>query len=46
MNNLRRKIRLLPHLGSATTATREAMTRIVVENIEAVAAGREPVTPV
>jgi len=37
---------LTPHLGSATTATREAMTRVVVDNIEAVAAGREPVTPV
>ena len=37
---------LTPHIGSATTATREAMTRVVVENIEAVAAGREPVTPV
>ncbi len=37
---------LTPHVGSATTATREAMTRVVVENIEAVAAGREPVTPV
>ncbi len=37
---------LTPHVGSATTATREAMTRVVVENIEAVAAGRGPVTPV
>jgi glyoxylate reductase len=37
---------LTPHLGSATTATREGMTRLVVENILAIAAGREPVTPV
>ena len=37
---------LTPHVGSATTATREAMTRVVVENILAVAAGREAVTPV
>jgi glyoxylate reductase len=37
---------LTPHVGSATSATREAMTRVVVENIEAVAAGRQPVTPV
>ena len=37
---------LTPHLGSATRATREAMTRVVVENILAVAAGQEPVTPV
>jgi glyoxylate reductase len=37
---------LTPHVGSATTATREAMTRVVVDNILVVAAGREPVTPV
>ncbi|MGZ8693913.1 MAG: 2-hydroxyacid dehydrogenase [Gaiellaceae bacterium] len=37
---------LTPHVGSATTATREAMTRVVVDNVLAVAAGREPVTPV
>jgi len=37
---------LTPHIGSATTATREAMTRVVVDNVLAVAAGREPVTPV
>jgi glyoxylate reductase len=37
---------LTPHLGSATGATREAMTRIAVENVLAVAGGRPPVTPV
>ena len=37
---------LTPHVGSATTATREAMTRVVVDNVLAVGAGREPVTPV
>jgi glyoxylate reductase len=37
---------LTPHVGSATTATREAMTRIVVDNLLAAAAGRPLVTPV
>ena len=37
---------LTPHVGSATQATREAMTRVAVENVLAVAAGRPPVTPV
>jgi glyoxylate reductase len=37
---------LTPHVGSATQATREAMTRLAVENVLAVAAGRPPLTPV
>jgi glyoxylate reductase len=37
---------LTPHIGSATTATREAMTRLVVDNLLAAAAGRPLVTPV
>jgi glyoxylate reductase len=37
---------LTPHIGSATHATREAMTRLAVENVLAVAAGRPPLTPV
>jgi len=37
---------LTPHVGSATRETREAMTRVAVENVLAVAAGRRPVTPV
>jgi glyoxylate reductase len=37
---------LTPHLGSATTQTREAMTRLVVDNILAAEAGRRLVTPV
>ena len=37
---------LTPHLGSATTTTREAMTRIVVENILAAEAGQPLVTRV
>jgi glyoxylate reductase len=31
-----------PHLGSATTEVREEMANIVVDNIEALLAGRTP----
>jgi glyoxylate reductase len=37
---------LTPHVGSATEQTREAMTRVVVDNLLAAAAGRPLVTPV
>jgi glyoxylate reductase len=37
---------LTPHLGSATARTREAMTRVVVDNVLAAASGRPLVTPV
>ena len=37
---------LLPHLGSATTATRQKMAQIAAENIIAVLAGHEPPNPV
>ena len=37
---------LLPHLGSATGATRAAMARLCAENVIAVIEGREPPTPV
>jgi len=37
---------LLPHLGSATTATRQRMSQMVAENVLAVLAGREPPNPV
>jgi glyoxylate reductase len=37
---------LTPHLGSATRQTREAMTRIVVDNIEAFERDKKLVTPV
>ncbi len=37
---------LAPHVGSATTETRAAMTRLVVDNILAAAAGRPLLTPV
>jgi glyoxylate reductase len=33
---------LTPHLGSGTRATREAMTRVLVDNLLAVGDGREP----
>jgi glyoxylate reductase len=37
---------LLPHVGSATASTRDAMARLVAENVIAVIKGREPPTPV
>jgi lactate dehydrogenase-like 2-hydroxyacid dehydrogenase len=37
---------LTPHLGSATRQTREAMTRLVVDNVLAVERGDPPLTPV
>jgi glyoxylate reductase len=37
---------LLPHLGSATRATRDAMARLCAENVIAVIEGHEPPTPV
>jgi len=37
---------LVPHIGSATRATRDAMARLCAENVLAVLAGREPPTPV
>jgi glyoxylate reductase len=37
---------LLPHIGSATGATRDAMARLCVENVIAVIDGRQPPTPV
>lgn len=37
---------LLPHLGSATRETREAMAQLVVDNVRAVLGGKPPLTPV
>jgi glyoxylate reductase len=37
---------LTPHIGSATREAREAMTRLVVENLQAVERGEPPLTPV
>jgi glyoxylate reductase len=37
---------LTPHLGSATQETREAMTRVLVDNLQAAAAGRPLPDPV
>jgi glyoxylate reductase len=36
----------LPHLGSATVATRRAMATLAVRNVRAVLAGEQPLTPV
>ena len=36
---------LLPHLGSATAVTRDAMGNMVLDGIDAVLAGREPREP-
>lgn len=37
---------LLPHVGSATESTRDAMARLVADNVIAVLDGGEPLTPV
>ena len=37
---------LTPHIGSATLSTREAMTRVLVDNLLAAEAGRPPPNPV
>jgi glyoxylate reductase len=37
---------LTPHIGSATRQTREAMTRLVVDNLLAVERGEPPLTPI
>ena len=37
---------MTPHLGTATWATREAMTRVLVENLLAVERGEDPPNPV
>jgi glyoxylate reductase len=37
---------ILPHIGSATVGTREAMARLAAENLVAMLAGKRAVTPV
>lgn len=37
---------LVPHIGSATRSTRDAMARLCAENVIAVLEGRDPPTPV
>jgi lactate dehydrogenase-like 2-hydroxyacid dehydrogenase len=37
---------LLPHVGSASQHTRDAMGQLVIDNLTAFAAGRGPITPV
>lgn len=41
-----RNVVVLPHIGSASTSARLAMTALAAENVEAVLGGRPPVTPV
>src|ERR1700756_136758 len=37
---------LLPHVGSASVSTRDAMNQLVIDNLLAGAAGKKPLTPV
>ena len=37
---------LLPHIGSASVVTRNAMDQLVVDNLKAWFAGKSPLTPV
>ncbi|MFM8853794.1 MAG: D-glycerate dehydrogenase, partial [Acidimicrobiaceae bacterium] len=37
---------LIPHLGSATTETRDAMAMLAANNAVAIANGNSPLTPV
>lgn len=39
-------VMLVPHLGSGTVETRTAMADLAAQNVEAVMAGRGPITPV
>jgi lactate dehydrogenase-like 2-hydroxyacid dehydrogenase len=39
-------VTLLPHVGSASNYTRDAMGQLVVDNLLAFAAGKPPKTPV
>jgi len=43
---LSERVVLAPHLGSATRDTRHAMVRLAVDNVLAVLAGQNPITPV
>lgn len=40
------KVTLLPHIGSATVETRDAMASLAADNILRVLSGRKPLTPV
>jgi lactate dehydrogenase-like 2-hydroxyacid dehydrogenase len=37
---------LLPHVGSGSVPTRNAMNQLVIDNLVAWAAGKKPLTPV
>lgn len=43
---LHERVVLTPHIGSASEATRRALARIAVDNVLAVLAGEQPLTPV
>lgn len=43
---LREPVVITPHIGSATSATRRRMSIMAVQNVLAVAAGRDPITPI
>ena len=42
----RANVSLLPHLGSATKETRQAMANLVIANLDAILQGKEVLTPV
>jgi len=42
----RPQIVVTPHIASAGEATRDAMCRLPMDNVQAVLRGQEPVTPV
>ena len=41
-----RDVVLLPHVGSGSVPTRDAMHQLVIDNLMAWAAGKKPLTPV
>lgn len=43
---LRERVVITPHIGSATSATRRHMSIMAVQNVLAVADGRDPITPI
>jgi glyoxylate reductase len=43
---LRERVVITPHIGSATSATRRRMSIMAVQNVLAVADGRDPITPI
>jgi lactate dehydrogenase-like 2-hydroxyacid dehydrogenase len=37
---------LLPHVGSSSVLTRKAISQLVIDNLDALAQGKKPLTPV